>query len=114
MTAEFPASVRRLVYLRAWFACERDGRTDGLQLHHRRPRQAGGTTDPAASRASNALLLCATCHRWVESNRRAALSAGWLVPTETDPVTVPALVYELRGRAVLTEHGTYEPHRGAC
>lgn len=114
MTAEFPVSVRKLVYLRAWFACERDGRTDGLQIHHRRPRQAGGTSDPAARRASNALLLCHQCHRWVESNRAASLRCGWLVPAEIDPVTVPALVYELRGRAVLTEDGQYEPTREAA
>lgn len=114
MSGEFPASVRRAVYIRAWFGCERDGRTDGLQIHHRRPRQAGGTRDPLASSAANALLLCASCHRWVESNRAAAARHGWLVAAGADPSTIPVLIYEVAGPAVLTTEGTYTPVRRAA
>jgi 5-methylcytosine-specific restriction enzyme A len=115
MTAgEFPPKVRRAVMIRAWFACERDGRTDGLQVHHRRPRQAGGTADPLAASVSNALVLCHVCHAWVESHRTAATARGWLVPAGADPATVPALVYELAGPALLTAEGAYTPVRRAA
>lgn len=108
MSGAFPASVRKAVYVRAWFACERDGRTDGLQVHHRRARGMGGTDDPAARTAANALLLCATCHRWCESNRTAADASGWCVPQGTDPATVPVVIYE-RGRVQLGLDARYYP-----
>lgn len=111
MTAEVSKQDRKAVLIRAWFSCERCARTDGLQLHHRRPRQAGGTTDPAATTAANALVLCAACHRWVESNREAATVRGWLVPQGVDPADVPVLIYG-RGRVLLGLDGQYHPKKG--
>lgn len=64
--------------------------------HHRRPRGAGGTSNPEIGKASNMLTLCGTgttgCHGWVESNRTTALEYGLLVTTNgiDMPVNVPA------------------------
>lgn len=111
MSGAFRPAVRQLVMVRAWFACERDGRTDGLEIHHRRPRKAGGTSDPTASTAANALVLCHVCHRWVETHRQAAYRLGYLVHAAHDPADVAVPVYELRAPALLTETGEYEPTR---
>lgn len=106
MTAEFTPATRKAVFVRAWFACERCGGDDGLQIHHRRPRQAGGTSDPAARSAANALLLDDRCHRWIESHRTWAEAQGWLVRSGVDPASVPVLIFE-RGRVLLTPAATY-------
>lgn len=106
MTAEFSRPVRNAVYVRASYGCERDGRTDGLQVHHRRPRGMGGTVDPVASGPANALLLCHICHLWVETNRSAATANGWLVRSGFDPAEVPVRTYE-GGWVLLTTDGTY-------
>ena len=52
----------------------------------------GGVSNEWTGLPSNALLLCRSCHRWVEQHRDAALSAGWLVHYGTDPATVPVRV----------------------
>lgn len=49
-------------------------------MHHRTPRQAGGSRAAWISQASNGVDLCNECHRWVESNRSAAEATGWVVP----------------------------------
>lgn len=108
----FPTTIRTLVYARAGSRCERCGvYAYGGSLHHRRPRGMGGTKDPAARSAANALLLCGTgttgCHGWVESHRADALELGLLVRQGHDPHDVPATIRI--GRVLLGEHGEYLP-----
>lgn len=76
------------------------------QIHHRRPRGMGGSSDPALNRPSNLVLLCWDCHRFVEQiQRRAAYEYGWLVPSGIRPDLHPFLLW---GRWVLlTDAGAY-------
>ena len=87
------AAVRDLVYGRDQYRCARCGLADGpFALHHRRPRAAGGSKDPATNLPGNLILLCElVCHRAVESHRQAALGMGWLVPQGQTPALVPLL-----------------------
>jgi hypothetical protein len=87
---------------RAGHGCElcsrRLGPVRGIDwsAHHRRPRGAGGTSDPTAATAANCLIVCGHgtfgCHGLIESRRAAALRAGWLLRQGQDPAAVPALV----------------------
>lgn len=97
----FSDEVRQIVADRSLGACERCGEyaSDG-QLHHRRPRQHGGTRRPETNLASNALWLCLMCHTGVESYRAEAYDNGWLVRSQQDPVTTPVLY---RGQLVLLD-----------
>jgi Predicted restriction endonuclease len=62
------------------------------QVHHRRPRQMGGTRWEGCNLASNLLIVCATCHADIESRRQHALDTGRLVLNGVDPATVPVLI----------------------
>ena len=73
------AEVRAEVIARARGRCERCGTwADQGQVHHRKPRQMGGTSRPEINDASNLVLLCQLCHDDVESHRTDAYEAGWL------------------------------------
>jgi hypothetical protein len=67
------------------------GAKEGQQIHHRKPRGMGGTTNPETNAAANLIWLCRDCHDWIESNRAEALGNGWLVSTQDRPSTVPLL-----------------------
>lgn len=85
-------ATQRIVWERADFGCERCGAyapNHGGQIHHRRPRGAGGTRRPTTNEPINLVLLCADCHRHVESHRAEAKAAGWLVAQWEAPETVP-------------------------
>lgn len=95
----FSPLVRKQIQDRADGLCERCGHWTGVsgQAHHRRPRGAGGTRNPESNQAANALWLCSSlnggqgCHEWVESNRKEALKAGWIIPQSRNPEIVPVL-----------------------
>lgn len=74
--------------------CERCGR-QGEQVHHRRPRGAGGTIDEAINYPSNLTLLCASSHAFIEANRDWARREGWLVSrlSVNGPADVPVHRY---------------------
>ena len=101
----FPASVQKLIRERAgagnyspgrgWVDCERCGFVTGVaQLHHRRPRGAGGSRRADTNVASNGCALCPACHAWVESHRLAALETGLLVRQSDRPADVPVRVFD--------------------
>jgi 5-methylcytosine-specific restriction protein A len=91
--------VVEVVYVRAQHSCElcqaAVGPIRGVDhhIHHRRPRRAGGSSDPATNWASNLLLLCPTCHDVVESRRTAAYANGWLLRASDNPATVAVLIW---------------------
>lgn len=101
-------AVREAVRRRAEDCCELCGLwAVGVQIHHRRPRAMGGSSDRTANLPSNLVLFCALCHRDVETiQRSSAYKYGWLVPQGGDPKRVPFL---LSGDWVfLTDAGTYQ------
>lgn len=66
-----------------------DGRCAGclaraVEVHHRAPRRAGGTSRAAVGDVPNALALCQRCHGLVESRREVGYGLGWLLH-EPDP-----------------------------
>lgn len=75
-------------------------------VHHRRPRRMGGSQLPDTNSIENLLLLDASCHERVESERTAAYAGGWLVRQDDIPAAVAVLVH---GKAwcVLTDDGQY-------
>lgn len=86
--AGFSPAVKRLIIDRDNGLCCRCDRL-GTDIHHRRPRGMGGTRRPDTDQPPNGVLLCRTCHVWVEANRADATAEGWLVGQSTDPATVP-------------------------
>ncbi len=65
----------------------------------------GGSSDPATNSPVNLVLLCRSCHRWVESHRLAARMAGWLVWQGHDPAVV--VLWLPDRRVLLTDTGAY-------
>jgi hypothetical protein len=73
--------------------------TAHLDWHHRQSRRTG------IHGPHNGLAACRPCHAWVHAHPEQARRHGWLVPTHTDPATVPATI---RGTTrALTPGGTY-------
>lgn len=96
----FTPIVRGIVAVRSDRICEVCGLRMGTQVHHRRPRGAGGTRRLESNQAANALWTCVDCHSRIESQRSEALTYGWLVRQTDDPTTVPVLY---RGTWVLLD-----------
>lgn len=98
------SSVVEAILERANYSCEAcssplgDRRGVDWSVQHRRPRAMGGTRWSGANLPSNLLVLCGSattpgsCHEFAESHRSAAVAAGWLVLSRTDPATVPVLI----------------------
>ena len=83
-------ATRSLIWDRDNFECRRCYRM-GEQINHRHPRQMGGTRRAWVNLPANLVLLCASCHEWIETHRTLAADRGWLVPEGIDPATVPVL-----------------------
>lgn len=109
---------RHTVLLRASYRCERCELplNSNLSVHHRRPRRMGGTRRPDANSPQNLLVLCGSgttgCHGWIESHRREAYDAGYLLYDMDDP-----LIHPYRDGSgnwwILTEDGGRIPHKPA-
>jgi hypothetical protein len=89
------AAVRRYVRARDGHACKRcfrPLREDEGSIHHRQPRQMGGTKRPDVNDLAALALLCGSgttgCHGWIESHRAEAYANGWLVHSWDDPAEV--------------------------
>lgn len=106
-----------VVLARANYSCEIAGCAVGdrrgvdYSLHHRRPRGMGGSHWSGINLPSNIMLLCGSgttgCHSIVETRRAAAVAAGWLVLSRTDPATVPCLIEHGSRFVYLTASGEY-------
>lgn len=80
-----------------------------LELHHRKPRKAGGRADRRASNSpANVITICRDCHAWIESRREEAYDAGLLVREHDNPAEVP-VQHQIYGLVYLLEDGTVEP-----
>lgn len=87
----FPPEVRDIITHRSGGDCEICEAARAADIHHRRPRNSGGTRRPETNRASNGLALCRGCHQLVESYRNVATKLGWLVPQRFEPADCPVL-----------------------
>lgn len=91
----FNDDAKALIYARAKGRCEMCGtRAEGVHLHHRQPRQMGGTSLPSVGGADNGLFLHPRCHDIIESNRSTAYLNGWLVKKSDAPESVPVKLWD--------------------
>jgi 5-methylcytosine-specific restriction enzyme A len=103
-----PESVIALVRQRDKYRCLICGIAGRrYEVHHRRPRGAGGTTDPTVNQAGNLVNLCTDHHRRVEANRAEAYLNGWLLRMMADPERVPFKCWD--GWHLLAHNGTRKP-----
>jgi 5-methylcytosine-specific restriction endonuclease McrA len=86
--------------------CERCGSNDVLTHHHRVKRSHGGGHDP-----SNVVLLCGSCHPWVEHHDDNATVEGWAVHAPTDPATVAVYHHPMQMRVRFDDEGLLVPER---
>lgn len=89
----------------------RGRRGEGWHVHHRRPRQMGGSKRRDTNGIENLLVLSAEDHDLVERQRTLAYQRGWLVRQNAIPAEVPVQVF-IDGAAVtvlLTDDGSYRP-----
>ncbi|MFD3426057.1 hypothetical protein [Nocardia fluminea] len=97
-----------IVRRRSGTVCEVCGARRANQIHHRRPRGAGGTRRPETNSPSALLDLCNECHALIESRREWARDHGYLVRQHLDPATTPVWLW---GRWVLlADDGQYLEH----
>lgn len=79
---------------------------------HRMARGVGGTADPAINAAHNLILVCRSCHDFMEDRANLAVTeaAGWVVLRRSgrDPASVPCAVHGI-GLVLLTADGRYSP-----
>jgi len=99
---------------------ERGAEIDGHQVHHRRPRGAGGTKRPESNAVEALLMLNRDCHEWAEKHRAWSLKYGFLVHQNDVPAAKPLWLYgipidgregaPLEGELVaLTDDAGYRP-----
>ena len=103
-TARTRTVVKHRAERMGWPLCERCGREPVEQVHHRRPRAAGGSKRADTNVPSNLLGLGVRCHQHVESHREEAYSHGWLVRQSASPREVPVRIHD-RGLVVLDDIG---------
>lgn len=112
MTGEFPVKVRMVIRRRADYRCEVCAKNLGAasaataQIHHRRARGMGGSSDPMTRNVTNGLLVCHSCHARIESEREWALDRGFLVKQGTSPATVSVRLWNAHP-VLLTHDGGY-------
>lgn len=91
---------RLKVLQRAGYRCELClGPVDQGSIHHRQPRQMGGTRNGWVNHAENLLAICGSgttgCHGHVESQRDESYRTGRLVRAGSMPWEVPFM--DMRG-----------------
>jgi hypothetical protein len=70
--------------------CQRCGTTRNLHRHHRRGKDAGGSSDRAHTHcACNGVTLCRGCHAEVHAHPEQSQAEGWIVSqSEDEPASV--------------------------
>src|ERR1700744_1792352 len=78
---------------------------EATDVHHRRPRQMGGTSDEGIRVGlANLLSLCRPCHDWVHSHPIDSYATGFLLKSTQDPV-LTAVQVRPTGKVMLTADG---------
>jgi 5-methylcytosine-specific restriction protein A len=89
---------RKVVTERSAGVCERCGKAQAHEKHHRLNRSQGGLWEP-----SNIVDLCNGCHGLQDSNPHAMRAEGWHLYRGEDPHTVPVAHRMLPGLMVLLD-----------
>ena len=92
----FSTATRARIHARAKGRCEVCGAriVNGGQIHHRKPRGMGGTSDSGKASCANGLWVHPRCHDRIESQRVRAIENGWLVPQTAVPEFVPVKLWD--------------------
>lgn len=101
------ARAKELVRARDADTCWRCGAQGQHDVHHRRGRQSGGTSDPRIEFGlANLILLDRECHQWVETHPRTAVKTGLRLTTEHPPHSAPLKLHPNDSWWLLTTRGT--------
>lgn len=114
----FPRAVKELIHARSGGVCELCGALPADQVHHRRPRGLGGTSDPTVNRAANGIGICAPCHDVVEGrsvdhpvygrvrgSRAESERKGWLISRLSPDAPDEVPVWTAAGWVQLSDSG---------
>ena len=93
MNANIPNQMRKEVYRRDGFRCALCDSTDGLQIHHVKPRGRGGADHPM-----NLITLCWRCHAAAHGNMVDASCYA-----NVDPMKMRKMTPQQRIKAVMDE-----------
>jgi hypothetical protein len=96
-----PPQVRLAVAKRSEGLCERCRSARAVHVHHRQPKQAGGTWRRLIHALFNLVHFCTPCHIYVHAHPLESYTAGWLVHSGDDPALVPVIT--------VLEDGTRSP-----
>ncbi len=78
-------------------------------IHHRRPRDMGGTSLQWVRLAANGVVLCDPCHRKRESNRVQAVKDGFLISAlGIATAETTCIQHHLYGWVLLDNEGGYK------
>jgi 5-methylcytosine-specific restriction endonuclease McrA len=80
--------VRKQALLRDEYRCQRCLR-DATDVHHRRVKGMGGTSDEEINFGlANLISVCRECHSYIHLNPAESYELGWLVHSWEDPEDV--------------------------
>ena len=111
-----PKWVEDLVIERDKSCCARCGvRNSGVRgefgwaIHHRQARGMGGSkSDPCVNLPANLIVVCFTCHDWIENHRTLSYAEGWLVSRLRLPRPNEVPIHHfIHGRVVLDNFGGF-------
>lgn len=96
--------VKRVVKHRDKSKCVLCGRVKNeLDVHHRKPKQMGGSDALTTYGLANLVSLCRNHHSWVHAHPADAMELGLLLSQSADPEQEPVLVHGMQ--LVLTNLG---------
>ena len=112
LTAEAWARAKDLVRLRDGDRCWGCGAYGQHDVHHRRGRGSGGTSNPRIGYGlANLILLDRGCHERAEANFESSHARGLRVRQSEDPAAVPLYRHDSTTPVWLTHRGTITKER---
>lgn len=102
------SQARRLVLARDGDKCLRC-LGPAVDVHHRRPKGMGGTSDKSiAFGLANLISLCRECHAWVHEHPEQGYLTGYLLHSWDDPARFPLLLKPGSTYIYLRADGSFE------
>ena len=98
-------SARRITLIRDGYKCLLCFE-EATDVHHRRAKGMGGTSDPDVKYGlANLISLCRFHHSWVHGHVKESRQTGLIVPSWENPEDVPLTIKPGLFCAVLTKDG---------